>query len=148
MALVEVNWRPDSKALRGFGLICLGFCVLIGLWIRFRHGFLFWDLPPDDSVRTARVLWVMGALCGLAALLVPTALGPLYVALTAISLPIGFVVSHVVVAIVFYGMFTPVALIFRLMRRDALDRHFDPGAGTYWVPRRPVKNAERYFRQY
>lgn len=148
MALVQVNWKPEPKTLRSFGLICLVFFGGVGTWIHFRHGFLWFDFTAESAVPTARVLWGAAAACGLVGLVYPKALLPLYWLLTCISLPIGFVLSHLVMALLYYGVFTPVALLFRAIGRDALERKFEPKAKTYWVKRRPVEDRERYFRQY
>ena len=47
------------------------------------------------------------------------------------------VVSPIVLAVMFYGMFTPVAFVMRLAKRDALKRRYDAQATTYWVRRDP-----------
>ena len=81
-------------------------------------------------------------------LLAPAANRPLYVALVLITYPIGVVLSHVLLAVVFFGVITPVGLFFRLVGRDPLRRRFDPQAESYWVPYRPPDSMERYFRQF
>ena len=68
--------------------------------------------------------------------------------LTAVSLPIGFVVSHIVMAVMFYVILTPVGLVFRLIGRDPLQRRFDRQAASYWVPRERVTDPRRYYRQF
>ncbi len=62
--------------------------------------------------------------------------------------PIGFVVSSVLMALVFYGIITPVGLVFRVLRRDPLNRRFDGNTGSYWVPHHQVEELERYFKQF
>ena len=96
----------------------------------------------------AFVLWGIAALCLLLGLLIPKTVLPLYLALTAISLPISYVLSHVLFAIVYYGIITPLGLIFRLMGRDPLERRFDPQASSYWMERSPQTSVRRYFRQF
>ena len=93
-------------------------------------------------------VWAAAALCGLLALAAPALLRPVYVALTAISLPIGFVLSHVIMAVFFYLIFTPLGLLFRAMGRDPLCRTIERDAKSYWVRREPVTDARRYFRQF
>jgi hypothetical protein len=51
-------------------------------------------------------------------------------------------------ALVFYGLFTPMGLLFRLIGRDPLNRRFDPTAQTYWTPHQTVTDGRRYFRQF
>jgi hypothetical protein len=47
------------------------------------------------------------------------------------------VVSPVVLGAIYFGMFAPIALVFRLRGRDILMRRFDAAAPTYWTPRDP-----------
>jgi hypothetical protein len=70
------------------------------------------------------------------------------VVLTALALPIGFAVGHVLLAAVWYGLFTPVGLIMRLLGRDPLCRRPDREAESYWRPRSPQRDVRRYFRQF
>ena len=147
MAVVEVNWKPGARTLRSFGWICLVALGAIGAWVYFRQSLLGFALSASAAHGTGYCLWAAAALCAVVAAVAPRALWPLYVTLTAVTLPIGLVVSHVVLALLFYGVFTPMALIFRVIGRDSLRRKFDPGAGTYWVQRRATTDVERYFRQ-
>ena len=63
------------------------------------------------------------------------------------SLPIGFVIARVVMG-VFFGVVTPIALVFRVTGRDALERTLDRGAATYWRRRSPVVDEARCYRQF
>src|SRR5215470_4356966 len=137
MSLIDVNWKPDTKQLRGFGWIALFAFALLGAFVRWKHVF-FVHMQPATAATVANVLWALAVLSGLLALALPRALILLYVPMTAISLPIGFVLSHVIMAIVYYVIFTPVGLLMRLFGRDPMHRRFEPQAQTYWVPREPV----------
>jgi hypothetical protein len=53
-----------------------------------------------------------------------------------------------VMALIFYLVVTPVAVIMRLVGRDPMERTFDRSAKTYWKPRRTDPSSTRYFRQY
>src|SRR5207237_1080980 len=78
----------------------------------------------------------------------PGILRPLYLALTIGTYPVGWVVSHVVLAVIFYGVFTAVALVFRLLGRDALQRRLEPEAASYWQPRTPSRDPRTYFQTF
>ncbi len=148
MSLVEINWRPGRQQLRVFGLSGLAAFSGLGTWLYFRHSLLGMHLAPSTSTGLALVLGSLGLFCGASALFVPPVLRPLYVVLTVISIPIGVVVSHVVMAILYYGIFTPLGLLFRIIGRDPLNRSFQPSEKTYWMPREQVTDLKRYFRQY
>ena len=148
MALFEVNWKPPPKQLRGFGIACLVVFGAIGLWIYLKHGFFGFEFSPETSNTSAYVLGSVAATAGILSAVAPQALRWLYVVLTVITLPIGFVISHVIMAIVFYLIFSPIGLLFRLINRDALKLKPDRDGTTYWVRREPVKDVKRYYRQF
>jgi len=137
MGMIEINWKPDRRTLRQFGLIGLavfgGLCALTTS----KHG-VDW--------RT----WALGAgaaYCGLGALALPAALKPLFVGMSVAGAPIGWVVSHVILAIVYFLILTPLGLVMKLIGRDSMERRFDRAAKTYWVARRTDVESARYFRQ-
>lgn len=148
MSLVTIDWRPSAKQLRRFGLVAAALAGGIATWVFFRHS-LFGFAFGGPAARTAAwVLWGVGATCLVLAMAAPRALRPLYLVLNVVALPIGFVLSYVVLLAMFYLLITPVALLFRLIGRDALHRKFDPQAESYWTPCEPRPPAKRYFRQF
>lgn len=148
MALLEINWRPERRQLRGFGVVCLVACAAVGGWVFFRHSLFGRRLTEDSAQAVAACLWLVGVGCGLLAAARPAWLRPIYLALAVITFPIGLVLSYVLIAVLFYGVFTPIGLVLRLVGRDPLKRQFDPDADTYWEKREPVESVERYFRQF
>ena len=73
---------------------------------------------------------------------------PIYVGLTVLAYPIGFVLSYLIMGFLFFVMITPLGLFFRLVGRDPLERAFDPEATTYWADPRPRRAKGSYFRQF
>ena len=70
----------------------------------------------------------------------------LFAILMLVAYPIGFVLSHVLIALIYYVVITPIALVFRAMGRDVLGKKLDPSAKTYWRDRgapRPVISKTR-----
>ena len=134
MSIVEINWRPSGRQLRQFGCIALVALPLVG-WL--------WGAG-------AAVLAVLGG-CGLvlAALgfAAPSLLRPLFVGLSLITMPIGLVVGELTMAIVYFGVFAPIALLFRLTGRDVLQRRLQLGQASYWEAKRGPANMSGYYRQ-
>lgn len=145
--MVKLDLDPAPNVLRQFGFIALGAFGVLG-------GLLYWHVLPvaralgGAAPVVAFVLWSIAVASGLLSLVAPRGNRPLYVALSVVAYPIGFVVSHIVMGIFFFGILTPLGLVFRLLGRDALHRRFEPGAATYWVPRKPTEDVKRYFAQY
>ena len=138
MAMMTLNLKPPRRELRQFALICLVGFALLGGVLRWRFGF-----------QTAPVvLWILAPVVAGLGLAAPVAVKPLYVALMVAAFPIAWVVSHIMLGITYYGIITGIAVIFRLIGRDALGRKFDRRATTYWIQRRPTTDMSRYFRQF
>ena len=148
MAFVEIDWKPSEKHLRGFGTACVVAFGAFGAWAMWRHSIFGASLSPASAFRVALALWALALVCGALRLAAPMWLRPLYVGMMAVSFPIGLVMSHVVVGIVFFGVVTPIALVFRLRGHDPLQRKFDRSATTYWTRRHPVADPARYLRQF
>jgi len=55
------------------------------------------------------------------------------------------IVSPLVMGVIFFGVFTPVALVMRAIGRDALERSYEPAAPTYWKRRDPPGPADDSF---
>jgi hypothetical protein len=137
MALVEVNWKPTNRQLRLFGLAgTVVFALLAAM------------ATAKMTATVMGVLWGGIGVWTALAIFRPKYLLPFYVVISAVSLPIGIVVSFAILAVLYFGVFTPIALAFRLLGRDMLHRRFDASAKTYWTPRQPVEDVRRYFRQF
>ncbi len=91
--------------------------VFLGIWAGIFSVFLFAGIVRYDTIR----IW---ALCGfgvsLALMAIPRLATPLYKAWIWIGEKIGFVISRIILALIFFGIFTPLGLIFRLFKRDIL----------------------------
>ena len=153
MALVEIKWRPEPRFLGQFGAVALVMFGLVGGMIWWRGGFLFWTFP-DAAPTVAKTLFAVGMACGLeAGLAVLMGLRRLpvnqvvYWVLTAVGFPIGFVLSFVLLGLLFFAVLTPIGLFFRLIGRDALQRRLEPEAETYWQPHEKAQ-VSRYFKQF
>ena len=63
------------------------------------------------------------------------------------AFPIGWTISRLMLAALFYLVFTPMALVFRLMGRDAL--HLRRGTRIALErPSRRRRSSDQYFRQF
>jgi hypothetical protein len=148
MSLASANFKPSRTQLRGFGVVCLVVFGGLGVQAFFWHSLLRFALSAPSARTTGVVLWVVAVTCYVLGRVAPLALRPLWVVLMAIAWPIGFVVSRVALGIVYFGVLTPIGLLFRALGRDPLARRFEPDRPSYWVARKPVTDVRRYFRQF
>jgi hypothetical protein len=62
-------------------------------------------------------------------------------------MPIGWIVSHLLLGVLFFGLFTPVGLVFKLIGRDALARRYAPERASYWESKPGARDIRSYLRQ-
>jgi len=139
MGLIEMRTDYSDRELRQFaGIWFPAFAVLVGLVLKNKF-----ELPGP-----ALVVCCVAAVISTVGLLQPRALRPLLIGWMYAAFPIGWVVSHVMLALIYYGVMTPIGLVMRLLGRDPLKRKLDRSADTYWEPREPIANSKRYFQQF
>lgn len=138
MALVSIPWNPSRKDLRIFAALQVLFFAFIAWTVWKRTG----------SSTAAAGIVVISAGIGLVGVIAPAAIRWIYVGWMIAVFPIGWVVSHTIIAAVYFLVITPIGLIMRLAGRDPMERRFDPTAKTYWKVRPPAPDNARYFRQF
>jgi len=137
MAFGSAKREPSQRELRWFGLLVLAVFAVIG-------GVVLWRLA---SLRAAQVLWGIGGALALFYYGVPPLRRLLHTSWMRLTSPLAWAVSHLVMAVIYYAVITPTAVVMRLFGRDKLERRFGPGASSYWVARRSGDSIARYFRQ-
>ena len=145
--MIEIDLSPDATTLKQFGFIALfGFSFLAAIaWFELLvFSFGLGDARPYVAAGFA----ALAVISLVFSLIAPKANWPIYVGLTILAYPIGFVLSYVIMGFLFFGMITPVGLFFRLTGKDLLERRFDPEAKSYWRDPRPRRGKESYFRQF
>jgi hypothetical protein len=134
----EVPWRPAARTLRQFAAVWLAFV-----------GVLAWRVGVGQGQTAAGVVLAAAAVgFGVGGLAWPALVWPLFVGLTVATLPVGWAVSRLLLAALFYGVFTPVGLLLRLLGRDALALRGGGNRTSYWAERAAVADASRYLRPF
>jgi len=94
------------------------------------------------------VLAAIGLLMAGLALVYPRGLRPIFVGLSLVAFPVGWVVSELVLLVLFFGVVLPIGLLLRAVGHDPLDRGFDWEASSYWQPKKPPGGIASYFRRW
>ncbi len=136
--MIDINWNPSARQLRQFALLLAALLIGVASW-------LYWKSPASGWVAVA--LSAAGVAGGIG-LLCPRLMRIVYVAWMAAVFPIGWTVSHVLLAAIYYLVITPIGVIMRVCRYDPLQRRFDRNAKTYWKRREEQNDTKRYFKQY
>ena len=145
--LVEINFNPDTKTLRQFGVIAfVGFGLLAAL--AYYEKLIFSFGLGEARMPVVMTFVALGTIAALFSLVAPRANRLLYVGLTLLAFPIGFVLSYVIMGTLFFLIIGPIAVLFRLFGQDPMRRDYDSNASSYWSEARPPRDKESYFHQY
>ena len=135
MKLIQANWQPTPRQLRQFAGTCLVVLPVLG-WL--------WDVSDNVMIAMAGG----GLLIGLVGYALPKSVQPLYLTLMVITTPIGIVLGELAMLTIYFGLFWPMGVVFRLLRRDALQLQLDRAQPTYWQPKPQPQNVTSYYRQF
>ena len=137
--VVEIHWNPSPRELRQFARYWFPlFYAVVG-------GLAWWKY---GAPRVGYGIWGAGVCLSVIGFAFPAVIRFLFVGMSVVTYPLGWVVSHLVLGLIFYGVVTPIGLIMSLFGHDPLQRKFDPNAKSYWVLHKPPADNRRYFRQY
>lgn len=92
-------------------------------------GLLWWR---TGDVQTALTAWLTGTALTSIYWVIPIVRRPIHVGWMYAAFPIGWTVSHLLIALVYYLVLTPIGLLMRAAGYDPLQRRFDRTAATYW----------------
>ena len=134
----EIKKIPlDRKALRNFGLLMACVLLLAGGW-------LWWKAAASGP-------WVLGAaaLLALIGLAVPAALKPFYKGWMILAVIMGWVMTRVVLTLVYYLVLTPIGFLGRIFGEQFLHLKKSGETTSYWIRRsgtpREKSDYERQF---
>ena len=127
----------SNQDLRNFGLVTgFIFSALFGLllpWL-FNHATPYWP-------------WVLSSVLILWALIHPRSLNPVYNLWMKIGHVLGWINTRIILAIMFYLLFFPIAIIMKIFGKDPLYKKLDSKLSSYRtksIPQ-PKEHIERPF---
>jgi hypothetical protein len=144
MAAIEFNWQPSDRQLRQFGGVALLALPLIAFLLSGRPDIASWQPWQTLVIGGAAAV---GALLAIAGWFWPQAIKPVFIGACLLAFPIGMVISEIILLVIYLVIFTPVAILFRLLDRDALERQIHRDQSSYWQPKKAAAGIRSYFRQ-
>jgi len=133
------NIKSTPRELRNFGFLVGGIFLVLGAWFGYsgRHS---WELVT-----------ALGALLVFFGAVFPRVLAPVYKAWMALGAVLGWVMTRLLLSILFFAVFTPIGLLMRMFGKRFLDLRFKPkkSAKTYWRYRKTKRSTrEQLERQF
>lgn len=134
----DIPFHPDRKTLRQFAV----------LWLVFFGGMALWQALVRHRTGLGLSIGALAMVVGLAGLTRPDWIRLIFVGWMILAFPIGWTISQLVLLILFFGLFTPIGLIFRVIGRDPLQRARPLNVESYWTPKPATADVRRYFKQF
>ena len=135
--MIEIPWQPSHRMLRQFAGIWLpAFAALVGIWLGRVSG--RWDV--------VRAAWAVTAAIAAGGLVWPPFVRPVFLGLVLATFPIGWVVSHALLALIHLLVFTPIGLARRALGHDPLDLRRPTGRASMWRESTATQPPDRYTR--
>lgn len=138
MSLIRVNRNPSGKQLLQFAFAWLVFFALLAV-------FIGWRGAPSE--------WWIGLLT--LAVLVPLVgcwfkglLRIAYLGMAYLSWPVGIVVCHVILAVIYYLILTPTGIMLRIFKPNFFPKRPDASLKSYWQEGKANDEVEDYFKPY
>ena len=131
------NIKQSPKDLRKFGLTVGSVLIIIGC-------LLLWKHKPSQFYFLS-----IGAILVLSGLLFPVILRPLNKAWMTLAVLLGWVMTRVILSLLFYIVITPISIIARIFGKHFLDIKIDKSRTSYWEKRKNVPlSPSDYERQF
>ena len=130
--------RASKSQLRSFAWVMGPFAIVLAVaswYFKFFLGMQIFSI-------LALIFIVVG-------IFVPILLQPVYVVWMLFARMLAFINTHLVLAFIFYTLFTVIGLFLRLYRKDPLDRELKNDLVSYWYrPEHKELPRDHYERQF
>lgn len=128
------NISTAKSDIRKFSYLVGGILILISLYI-------LWKGTADF-----RILFGIGAGLIILGIIVPIILKPIYYVWMVFAAVLGWIMTRVILSVVFYLILTPIGIIAKLFRKKFLDLSFKTDDNTYYNYRYDsVSDIEKQF---
>ncbi len=133
----QISSSATIKQIRQFGLLVGIVLVAVGSWQLYRQTY--------PIVRI--ILWSIGGFLFAGGLLWPQILKPLYVFWMLLAHMLSWVNTRIILGVIFYLIFTPIALVMRIAQRDGLQKKINKNTSSYWTQRTAPENIKEHFER-
>lgn len=138
MVVQEIkNISSDKSDLRKFGLtIGIASGLLAGLFLWRQRDYYLYFLIFSLACISIAFVW-------------PVLLKPFQKTWMTLAILLGWVVTRIILIVLFYLVVTPTGILMRLLGKNPLDLKFSDRTDSYWIPKKQLdferKNYERQF---
>ena len=129
------NIKSEKSDLRKFG-------ITIGVILLIIAGFLFWK-----EKESFQILLTFGVTLCILGIVIPFILKPIYWVWMIFATILGWIMTRVILSLLFYIIFTPIGLILRFFGKQFLELRWDKSKESYWSLITNIQQNENYKKQ-
>ena len=130
------NIKSEKSDIRKFG-------ITIGIILMIIAGFLFWK-----EKESFQILLTVGLIFCVLGIAIPVVLKPVYWIWMIFATILGWIITHVILSLLFYIIITPIGLIPRFFGKQFLELKWDKSKNSYWNYRSSKTEKASYEKQY
>ena len=128
------NIKSNKEEIRKFGLLIGGVLIAISI-------FMLWKV-----LAYYQLVFIIGISFILLGLIIPIVLKPIYIVWMTFATILGWIMTRVILTILFYLIVTPIGLIGRIFGAKFLDLSWNNDVKSYWNKRdKTVSDMEKQF---
>ena len=132
----------DSKEKKNLAVFSYGLSLIVSIFVLLharKHGWM----------ASSYLLLGVAFVSVLITMLRPGWLNPLYKRWMKVAYFISSIVTAICLSFIFYGVFMPIGILLRLLKKDLLARSLDKTVSSYWCRSdNPVTDIRRYTQQF
>jgi hypothetical protein len=134
----------ELKNIKGTRKNLLTFALTVGAVLAVIGVVLYWKEQTGYQN-----LWIIAGLLIVCGWAIPVVLKPLYFVWMAFAALLGWIMTRVILGILFYIIFTPIGVIGRLFGKRFLDLRWKEAKDSYWEYRKNDRlDPEHYEKQF
>ena len=129
------NIKSEKSDLRKFG-------ITIGVIFLIIAGFLLWK-----EKESYQILLTFGVTLFILGIAIPIILKPIYWVWMIFATILGWIMTRVILSLLFYTIFTPIGLILRFFGKQFLELRWDKSKESYWNFRTNEHLKKEYYEK-
>ena len=131
------NIKGEKSDLGKFG-------ITVGIILIVIAGYLFWK-----EKESFQILLTVGVVLCIFGLAIPVILKPIYWVWMIFATILGWIMTRMILSLIFYIIITPIGIISRFFGKQFLELKYDKSIGSYWNYRinkgKGISNYEKQF---
>ena len=129
--------KSEKSDLQKFG-------ITVSIVLMIIAGLLFWK-----EKESCQMFFGIGAIILLTTITIPVILKPVYLIWMSFAIIIGWIMTRVILSLLFYIILTPIGLALRLFGKQVLELRWDKSKKSYWNIRSNVDDKyTKYEKQF